>query len=256
MEVNRSSVQFAQSVRSQHGLRRAEVGMGPAQAKYRGGVVVNHTEIVGDEQHGYIVLGLEPPDRGCEYLLAGFVDARGRFVEEQDVRLADEGECDQQPLKLAARQGADRGREHRALQSDQCERIGDIAIRGFCEGGLGVQEIAPRDWQVALDVEFLGDVSNPGAGGPANRSFVRYRADQGFEQDGLAGAVGSNDSERRAAWNREAQVANNFRRSKADGQVINLQGISHRMTLSKDGGSDSDAAFDRVRSVRRVSAAR
>src|ERR1019366_3183969 len=99
MEINGGSVQVTQGVGSQHGLRGAEAWVRATEAEHRVGVMVNDTEVVRDQQNGDVVLLLEPPDGGIENFLAGFVDTCGRFVEEQNVRFADEREGNQKPLK-------------------------------------------------------------------------------------------------------------------------------------------------------------
>ena len=68
------------------------------------GHLAHDAEIVGDEQHGHVELGLELQQELEDLRLDGDVERRGRLVGDEQVGLVGERHGDHHPLPLAARE--------------------------------------------------------------------------------------------------------------------------------------------------------
>src|SRR5215813_4906853 len=87
--------------------RRPQARLAPAQAQHGGRVPVDDGQLVRDEEDREPLLLLEAPRQLVQALLPRLVDAGGRLVEQEDGRVAGEGEGDEQALELATRQRPD-----------------------------------------------------------------------------------------------------------------------------------------------------
>ena len=88
---------------------------------------------------------------------------------------------------------------------------------------LGAQEVFSGYRKIAFDIELLWHVAELCSRRPANRSLVRYCADERPEQHRFAGAVRTNDRERSATGDGETEVGEDHRVVEADGEAIYLQ---------------------------------
>ena len=88
---------------------------------------------------------------------------------------------------------------------------------------LGAQEVSSGYRKIAFDIEFLRHVAELCSLRPANRSLVRYRADERAEQHRFAGAVRTNDRERSATGDGEIEVGEDGRVVESDVKMIYLE---------------------------------
>ena len=98
--------------------QRAQVGMGRPLVQRLDGALLHHAtfveddhflrqvgddaQIVRDDEHGHVELGLQFLDQGEDLRLDGHVERRGRFVGDEQRRAADERHRDHRPLPQAA----------------------------------------------------------------------------------------------------------------------------------------------------------
>ena len=68
------------------------------------GHLAHDAEIVGDEQHGHVELGLELRQELEDLRLDGHVERRGRLIGDEQVRLVGKRHGDHHPLPLPARE--------------------------------------------------------------------------------------------------------------------------------------------------------
>src|ERR1019366_8193528 len=88
---------------------------------------------------------------------------------------------------------------------------------------LGTHEVSSGYRKIAFDIELLWHVAELCSRRPANRSFVRYCADERTEQDGFAGAVRTNDRKRSPTGDGETEVRENHRVVEGDSKAIHLE---------------------------------
>jgi hypothetical protein len=68
------------------------------------GIFRHHAEVVGDQQHAHLPLGLEPAQHVEHLRLDGHVERRGRLVGDQELGLARQRHRDHHPLAQPAGQ--------------------------------------------------------------------------------------------------------------------------------------------------------
>jgi hypothetical protein len=180
-------------------------------------------EVVGDHDEGKAVLLLEVFEEVEEFFLAGLIDAGGRFVEEEDLRLIDQGTGDEDALLLAAGEAAD-GLVGKVVHFDGLEGIEDAL---FLLAGEAAEEILSadeseeddlfdRDWEVPIEDVALWDVADEGAVGAGiawgaaedgdGAGIRRHDAEHEFHEGRLAAAVGTDDAEGGAIFDVEGDV--------------------------------------------------
>ena len=105
--------------------------------------VLDHPEVVGDEEIGEVVLALEAPEEVQDLRLHGDVEGRHRLVADDELRLRGERPRNAEPLALAARELV---REEALLLGAEphvAEELGDPARplgRGVgCRAGRGAR---------------------------------------------------------------------------------------------------------------------
>src|ERR1044071_1893303 len=86
----------------------ADLAEAASQTQDSGREFMDDRQVVRHEKHRELPLPLQAHDQLVQPLLSGFIDTRGRFVEQQHVRLPCEREGDEQTLKLTSGQRADR----------------------------------------------------------------------------------------------------------------------------------------------------
>lgn len=77
------------------------------EAQDIGGVTANDRQLVRDEQHRQTLFLSESAHQFVQALLARFVDASCRLIEQEDIGIANQRESNQQALELPTRQRAD-----------------------------------------------------------------------------------------------------------------------------------------------------
>src|SRR2546425_2051994 len=83
-------------------LRRALAANHPVKRINPRGVAVHHRQIVRNQNHRQAMPLLDLRDQVIERLLAWQINTRSRFIEQQQLRFAQEAEGNQHPLQLAA----------------------------------------------------------------------------------------------------------------------------------------------------------
>src|SRR5689334_996862 len=111
-------IELFEDFRRERLLRRAEAQAFFIDAKHLRGVAVNKREVVGHGDRRHLIFILQAMDELVDLFLAGFVDRRGRFVENEHVWFAEEREGDERALELSARKVADRRRQNFFIESD------------------------------------------------------------------------------------------------------------------------------------------
>ena len=163
---------------------------------------------MGREQDGHVMLGGDPPQQVDDFVLAGDVEVRQRLVEEEKLRLADQGLGDQYPLLLSAREAAHPGVSE-AHGADRLEHLVDPLAAACRRCGqteaVPVQpephDVAGPQGKVGVDKDLLGHVADrPVAAGPRcaideDLAVGRLQQPQDHPQNGgLTGAVGPDQS--------------------------------------------------------------
>ena len=112
------------------------------------GHLAHDAEIVGDEQHRHVELGLELEQQVEDLRLDGHVERRGRLVGDQQVGLVGERHGDHHALPLAARELMRIGVEppFRIVDADLVEQIEHALARGAVR-------------QPAMDLQHLADLA-------------------------------------------------------------------------------------------------
>ena len=155
------------------------------------GVALRHDEVqvVRDHQYGAVAALLDVADDGVKAGQGGRVDAGGRFVEDDELRLLQDGAGEQEALGFPAGEVLQAGVEF-AGDAEACEP----RVAGF--GAQVLQEARGGDGHVGWRVELLRDVGHAQSGTSADYAAVRagFAGDEG-EQGGFARAVGANDGE-------------------------------------------------------------
>jgi hypothetical protein len=152
-----------------------------AQAQHVRGMLVHDGQIVRDEQHGQSAFGLEPPNQLVESFLPWFVDAGRRLVEQQHIRIAHQCECDQEALKLSARERPHRLTTQREGQSDGAERLRHRRVR-LASRSSGAQEIDAGDRQIASEIELLRHIAESNTGRPLQGAITWNRSNERAEE--------------------------------------------------------------------------
>src|ERR1044072_3968802 len=81
---------------------RAHTNASSIQTQDLRGITIYKAQIMGDCDHCQFVLILQTMNEFVDVLFAGFIDAGSWFIEQEDIRVANECESNQAPLKLAS----------------------------------------------------------------------------------------------------------------------------------------------------------
>jgi len=81
---------------------RAHTNASPIQTQDLRGITIYKAQIMGDCDHCQFVLILQTMDKFVDVLFARFIDAGSWFIEQEDIRVANECKSNQAPLKLAS----------------------------------------------------------------------------------------------------------------------------------------------------------
>src|SRR6516225_6339435 len=100
---HRGAVQLVEQVRCEHGPWWTNARAVATKTQDIRGVAVDDRQLVRNEQHGQALVLLQPAHELVQALLTRFINARRRFIEQEDVRVAHERKRHEQPLELPAR---------------------------------------------------------------------------------------------------------------------------------------------------------
>ena len=174
------------------GLGRAVAADVAVEADHPVGRRHHHMQVVGDHQHPAAPPPADVADKPVERRLSGEVDALDRFVEDQQLRVADQGAGQQRPLELAAGK-----RLYRRV-----DQVGDAGLGQRREhrvaGPPDGQRHQPGDGQRQHRIhrQPLRQIADPQALPPADGSAVRpQQPEQHPDQRRLAGAVGTDQGD-------------------------------------------------------------
>src|SRR5204863_780287 len=81
IKTHRLSVELLENISRECLARSAETNSLPVETKHGGRVTKHKAQIVRHHDTGEIALVLKPVNKFVDVLFAGFVDARGRFVQ-------------------------------------------------------------------------------------------------------------------------------------------------------------------------------
>ncbi len=100
---------------------------------YPVGHLPHDAEIVGDQQHGHVELGLELEQKVEDLRLNGHVERRGRLVGDQEIGLVGKRHGDHHPLPLPARKLMRIGLEAAlgVVDADLVEEVEHARARGL-----------------------------------------------------------------------------------------------------------------------------
>src|SRR5437588_4913889 len=118
VETDRFSVEFFEHVMRQRISRTAKTDALAIQTQNGGGITKDKTQIVRHHDARKVSLFLQSMNQFIDVLFARLIDARGRFIQQQNVRLANQSKSDQAALKLAAGKMAHRRRQKILRQAD------------------------------------------------------------------------------------------------------------------------------------------
>lgn len=172
------------------------------------------------------------------------VQALGRLVEQEDIRLFDQGPRKQNALKLPARQTG-----HLSLP-----KVGNTRglQRGYAGGALDTprqtQEPFDRDWQCRIDVQTLRHIADTQSRLLPNVSARRFnRSDYRFEKAGFTRSVRPHNRDDFTGLDCQVHVAQNGFLAMLDGQVFNVD-QAHRLSVPAQSGQTPSASTT-VRSI-------
>src|SRR5436190_5789462 len=131
--LDRGAVEPAEGRARDHVLGHALDGLAAGDVDDAVEVAENRVDVVGDEQHGDVLLPTDPAHERGDRRLVGQVEAVEGLVEEEQLGSADERLGDQQPLLLAAGQLAD-GLAGVAGGVDELEHLRDARRRPGAAG--------------------------------------------------------------------------------------------------------------------------
>ena len=190
--------------------------------------------VVRGEQDGDLLGPGQPGQHRDDALLAGDVQVGQRLVEQQQLRPADQGVRDHDPLLLAAGQLADPG-VRVALRADGGEHVADQLAAGPGRQAdtelVAVQaeahHVPDPQRHVRLDGQLLRHVPDRGVTGRAGVAVEQHRAagdrlqaEDDPEQGGLARAVRPDEAGELAGADAERHVAEDLPAAEADADVL------------------------------------
>lgn len=196
-------------------------------------VAANEGEIVRDEHHGHVALGLDFEEEFENALRRGGVDAGGGFVENQDLRIGHQGAGDEGALFLAA--GELREKLIRKF-GRACE--GEHAVGAFAnfaaEAAAGAEFAAGAHHRHVVSgkkIEFVEGLFLRNVTDDARAFGVfdfaaqrRENAGNRFEQSGFASAVGTEDGVEAAPGDFEIERSEKWTRAIAHVHFMQFNG--------------------------------
>ncbi len=180
----------------------------------------HQVQVVGDHQHTAAVAVAQHTDQPVQLGLAGDVDALHRFVEYQQLRLAQQRAGEQHALHLAAGNLLQRAVDHMlgADFTQRCEGTGAV------DTGYQAQEAQHRQGQGGVDVQLLRHVADAQLRlAPDLAAIGLEQAEHGAHQGGLAGTVGADQGDDLAAMHLQLRAFQHILVGEAHMDVIQPQ---------------------------------
>src|SRR5882762_8481267 len=128
-------------------------------------------------------------------LLTRFVDAGGRFIEQQYIWSADQGKPDQSSLEVPTREMAHRRCQHLCCQAYTRRNLLDLVSRYLQNSTLRIEEICVRQREVSIGIDLLRDIPDPRCWIPDNLARIRNKPEQGLQQYRLACPVWTHNAQ-------------------------------------------------------------
>ncbi len=164
------------------------------------------------------------PCSRCRFL-AGLVNSGRQFIQQENVGIPQQRECDQQALKLSTGESSNRGFRNFGGNSHKRERLRDIFVGDRGQGFSRGQKIARCNRYVTVEVQLLWNIAELYAFRPANRALERNGAYNGPKEHRLPGAVRPDDSQRCSRRHTEAQIAQGLNVLEADAQISHFEDV-------------------------------
>ena len=98
------------------GIAVADAGL--IDAEHLGRIAIDEAQVVRNKYHGNAEQVFEAMDQLIDLFFAALVDRRRRFVENEHIWFAEESECNESALELAAGKMADRCFENVIVKTD------------------------------------------------------------------------------------------------------------------------------------------
>src|SRR3989344_114484 len=193
MEFLRRAVEFVEHPRIQNFLGRTVAHRFFVQAEHGRCKARHDRKFVRHEDHGDAVLFPKFVDEFVDVLFGELVQARGRLVEQDDVRRAKERECDERFLELAAREVPHRGLYERLGEAERLFHVRDGGRGEPQYARLRKQQVLHSERQVAVRVDLLRHIAEPDPGTPENVALVGDDVKKRPEEYGLSRAVRADD---------------------------------------------------------------
>mmetsp|Transcript_2694 Transcript_2694/g.5666 ORF Transcript_2694/g.5666 Transcript_2694/m.5666 type:complete len:276 (-) Transcript_2694:1624-2451(-) len=186
---------------------------------------IDEIVVVGDDGHGD---ALEREEMGGEPIDSIAVEVVGRLVEEEELRLVEDGDGDQHAhLPTARERGhlgvAELGRELDAVEDVLRDCVGAHVLRG-----LGLKEVAHQD--AILAVEVVADVMGAQVLGEAGDVL----GGEAVEQRSLAGPVLADEAVTVAALEADVGLAKEDTASEGEDDVLDVEGEVLVTRVSED----------------------
>src|SRR2546421_8477382 len=118
IESNGFAVELFKHIIRERFARRAKADFLPIQTKHRRRVAKDEAQVMRHHNAGKLSLVLKAMNEFVDVFFTRLVNARRRFVEQENVRPANQGKTNQGPLKLTAGQMAYRRVAHFIRQAD------------------------------------------------------------------------------------------------------------------------------------------
>ena len=137
------------------------------QAKHMMGTLADHADIVRYQQDRDLAFAVEPANQVVEVFLVVEVDAGGRLVQQEQLRMGQEGQAQKNTLQLAAGYLVSRAVQQALRSANLVEHFLHLAAnlaadaeeeRAFLQGQR--QEVPHRERQVGFNAQLLGDVAD------------------------------------------------------------------------------------------------
>ena len=195
-------------------------------------------EILLDQQDRHPPLPAQVGDGAADILDDGRLDAFGRLVEHEELRLHDEGAGDGELLLLAAGEIAAAPRQHGLEHREKLEQLlRDLALVGRQTGVAGLEVLAHRQQREDLaPLRHVGDAApRPLVGAHAGDVLAleedapaahRLVADDGAQQRALAHAVAAEHAGDLAALGADGHLAQRLRRAVVQIDALNRQHVA------------------------------
>ena len=120
----------------------------------------HHMQVVRHHQHPAASMIPDPPDQGVQFGLAAQINALNRLVQNQQIRIAEQGASQQNPLHLTAGYILDRAVGN-MINTCLFKHTLTQSMPHIAAGKPQGQESFDADWQCRINIQALRHVSDP-----------------------------------------------------------------------------------------------